>query len=70
MRAAMTLTLTPNPNPHPNPSPNRTLPLAQVRAAFERYDVNGSGRLDYHELRAALQAGEIERRYSGDRAEI
>jgi len=33
-----------------------------VRAAFERFDVNGSGRLDYHELRAALQAGEMERR--------
>jgi len=30
-----------------------------VRAAFDRFDVNGSGRLDYHELRAALQAGEI-----------
>ena len=32
---------------------------ADVRAAFERFDVNGSGRLDYHELRGALQAAEI-----------
>ena len=29
---------------------------ADVRAAFGRFDVNGSGKLDYRELRAALQA--------------
>ena len=29
---------------------------AEVRAAFDRFDANGSGRLDYRELRAALRA--------------
>ena len=29
---------------------------ADVRAAFERFDANGSDKLDYRELRAALQA--------------
>ena len=29
---------------------------SEVRAAFDRFDANGSGRLDYHELRAALRA--------------
>ena len=35
---------------------------ADVRAAFERFDVNRSGKLDYRELRNALQAAGLDLR--------
>ena len=45
-----------NPNPHPNPNPNLNPDPDQVRAVFERFDANRSGRLDYSELRNCLHA--------------
>ena len=40
----------PNPNPNPDPNPNLTLTLARLAEAFDAFDTDQSGELDYEEF--------------------
>ena len=40
----------PDPNPGPDPNPNLTLTLARLAEAFDAFDTDQSGELDYEEF--------------------